>query len=96
MSTTKSPSPGRPPWATAESVEYGVFGDEGPKAIIGEASYAMAVKLGIDPDPSTGGTDSGVTYIAFTGPGAVVPKIEDHQGAVTLGEQLASTLITAN
>ena len=77
-------------------VEYGVFGDEGPKAIIGEASYAMAASLGIDPDPSTGGTDSGVTYIAFTGAGAVVAKIEDHPAAVALGEKLASTLITAN
>jgi hypothetical protein len=77
-------------------IEYGVFGDEGPKAIIGEASYAMAASLGIDPDPSTGGTDSGVTYIAFTGVGAVVPKIEDHPAAVALGEKLASTLIGAN
>ncbi len=77
-------------------VVYGVFGDEGPKEIIGEASYAMAAALGIDPDPSTGGTDSGVTYIAFTGAGAVVPKIEDHAGAVKLGEQLAATLISAN
>jgi len=77
-------------------VEYGVFGDEGPKAIIGEASYAMAASLGINPDPSVGGTDSGVTYIAFTGAGAVVAKIEDHPAAVTLGEKLASTLVGAN
>lgn len=77
-------------------VVYGVFGDEGPEAIIGEASYAMAVALGIDPDPSTGGADSGVTYIAFTGAGAVVPTIEDHASAVKLGEQLAAALISAN
>jgi hypothetical protein len=77
-------------------VRYGVFGDEGPKEIIGEASYAMAQSLGINPDPSVGGTDSGVTYIAFTGSGAVVPKIEDHPAAVKLGEQLAATLLTAN
>lgn len=77
-------------------VEYGVFGDEGPKAIIGEASYAMAQSLGINPDPSVGGVDSGVTYIAFTGAVAVAPKLEDHPATVKLGEQLASTLLTAN
>jgi hypothetical protein len=77
-------------------IVYGVFGDEGPTAIIGEASYAMAKSLGINPDPSVGGVDSGVTYIAFTGAGAVVPKIEDHPAAVKLGEQLAATLVTAN
>jgi Fungal chitosanase of glycosyl hydrolase group 75 len=77
-------------------VVYGVFGDEGPKPIIGEASYAMAKALGIDPDPSTGGVDSGVTYIAFTGAGAVVSTIEDHAAAVKLGEKLAATLISAN
>ena len=32
----------------------------------------MAQMLGIDPNPSTGGIDTGVAYIAFTGPSAVV------------------------
>jgi hypothetical protein len=77
-------------------LEYGVFGDEGPSDIIGEASYAMASSLGIDPDPSTGGTDSGVTYIAFPGSAAVVSPIEDHQKAVMLGEMLAAQLIANN
>jgi hypothetical protein len=77
-------------------IEYGVFGDEGPKAIIGEASYAMAQSLGINPDPSIGGVDSGVTYIAFTGAAAVAATIEDHPATVKLGEQLAATLLTAN
>jgi Fungal chitosanase of glycosyl hydrolase group 75 len=74
-------------------VEYGVFGDEGPKAIIGEASYAMAQSLGVNPDPSVGGVDSGVTYIAFTGPAAVASPIEDHAAAVALGQQLAAALV---
>lgn len=74
-------------------VEYGVFGDEGPSSIIGEASYAMASSLGIDPDPSTGGTDSGVAYIAFTGSDAVVPTIEDHAMAVAIGEARARALL---
>jgi hypothetical protein len=74
-------------------VQYGVFGDEGPSSIIGEASYAMASSLGIDPDPSTGGVDSGVAYIAFTGSDAVVPVIEDHAMAVALGEARARALV---
>jgi hypothetical protein len=77
-------------------VEYGVFGDTGPNNIIGEASYAMAASLGIDPNPSTGGTGSGVTYIAFTGTGAIVAPVEDHAAAVTLGEALAKQLIADN
>jgi Fungal chitosanase of glycosyl hydrolase group 75 len=77
-------------------LNYGVFGDEGPSSIIGEASYAMANSLGIDPDPSTGGVDSGVTYIAFTGAGAIQSPIEDHDGAVTLGQSLARKLIDQN
>lgn len=48
-----------------DRVRFGVIGDTGPTGIIGEASYAMAKALGIDPDPSTGGVGSGVTYIAF-------------------------------
>jgi hypothetical protein len=78
------------------TLQYGVFGDEGPKAIIGEASYAMAASLGIDPDPSTGGADDGVTYIVFTGAGAAVSPIEDHQAAVDLGQQLAAHLLADN
>ena len=77
-------------------VEYGVFGDEGPDNIIGEASYAMAQLLGIDPNPATGGTDTGVTYIAFTGKASVVAKIEDHTAATTLGQQRAALLVSQN
>lgn len=78
-------------------VVYGVFGDEGPTSIIGEASYAMAKSLGIDPDPSTGGADCcGVTYIVFPGSAAVVSPIEDHAKATALGEQLATQLIQNN
>ena len=77
-------------------VAYGVFGDTGPNNIIGEASYAMAKSLGIDPDPSTGGAESGVSYIAFPGSAAVVHPIEDHDAAVTLGESLARQLLADN
>jgi hypothetical protein len=77
-------------------VTFAVFGDEGPSDIIGEASYATAQSLGIDPNPATGGVDSGVTFIVFTGTGAVVNPIEDHNGAVTLGQQLAMQLVANN
>jgi hypothetical protein len=74
-------------------VAYGVFGDEGPDNIIGEASYAMATRLGINPDPATGGTDGPVTYFVFTGDAAVVSPLEDSSAAARLGAQLAAQLI---
>lgn len=78
-----------------DRVEYGVLGDEGPNGIIGEASYAMASALGIDPDPATGGVDAGVTYVAFTGASAVVAPIEDHGAARDLGIARARALLAA-
>ncbi|WP_307793140.1 RICIN domain-containing protein [Amycolatopsis sp. MtRt-6] len=69
-------------------VTYAVVGDTGPASIIGEASYATAVSLGIDPDPKTGGTEGPVTYIVF--PNTHVNPIESHANAVSLGEQVAT------
>jgi hypothetical protein len=77
-------------------LQYGVFGDEGPSSIIGEASYAMAQSLGIDPDPSYGGTDGPVTYIAFTGATGVAAPIESHAAAVAVGEARAAQLLHEN
>lgn len=77
-------------------LRFGVFGDEGPQNIIGEASYAMAESLGIDPDPSTGGSDGPVTYIAFTGKSAVVTTMEDHDEAVAVGTARAAELLQNN
>jgi hypothetical protein len=76
-----------------DRVVYGPFGDEGPADLIGEASHAMAAALGIDPDPATGGIDSGVTYIAFTGASGVVAPIEDHAAATQVGEARARALL---
>jgi hypothetical protein len=76
-------------------VLYAVVGDTGPTGIIGEASYATANSLGINPDPSNGGTDSGVTYIVFQGSQRVSP-IENHNNATTLGQQLARTFVNNN
>jgi hypothetical protein len=75
-------------------VEYAVVGDTGPTDIIGEASYATARDLGINPDPSNGGTDSGVTYIVFKN--SKVTPIENHNNAITLGQQLARTFVDSN
>jgi hypothetical protein len=77
-------------------MEFGIVGDVGPKAILGEASYAMAKRLGINPNPSTGGTDSGVTYVVFTGSSAVVSKNEDHAEAVRVGKRRAAQLLDEN
>jgi hypothetical protein len=78
------------------NLRYGVFGDEGAADEIGGASYAMAKGLGVDPSPTTGGVSSGVTYIVFTGSGAVCNPIESHNAAVTLGEALTTTLLANN
>ncbi|AYN38504.1 hypothetical protein D9753_05740 [Streptomyces dangxiongensis] len=75
-------------------VEYAVVGDTGPTKIIGEASYATAKALGIDPDPATGGAESGVTYILFKN--SKVSPIESHSAAVTLGNQLAQQFLANN
>src|SRR5450755_2564988 len=61
-----------------DRLAYGVIGHEQASDVIGAASYAMAEQLGIDPNPVTGGLESeDVTYFAFTGPGNVVPALED-------------------
>ncbi|MGY1496307.1 glycoside hydrolase family 75 protein [Streptomyces sp. QTS52] len=75
-------------------VEYAVVGDTGPTKIIGEASYATAQALGIDPNPESGGTDSGVTYILFKN--SQVSPIESHSAAVSLGDQLAKQFLRDN
>lgn len=74
-------------------VEYGVFAEEGSATLIGEASYAMAKALGIDPDPATGGVGSGVSYVVFTGPSGRVTKMEDHDEAVRIGQARALELL---
>ncbi|MGW3569324.1 glycoside hydrolase family 75 protein [Streptomyces sp. NPDC000941] len=75
-------------------VQYAVVGDTGPTKIIGEASYATANALGIDPDPENGGTDSGVTYILFKN--SSVSPIENHDKAVSVGDGLAQQFIQNN
>ncbi|MFD7703477.1 glycoside hydrolase family 75 protein [Streptomyces caelestis] len=77
-----------------DRVRYAVVGDTGPADIIGEASYATAESLGIDPDPLVGGAPSGVTYIVFRD--SRVTPIEDHGAAVAAGERLARRFVDAD
>ncbi|WP_405558047.1 glycoside hydrolase family 75 protein [Streptomyces sp. NBC_01171] len=74
-----------------DRVRYAVVGDTGPRDIIGEASYATARALGIDPDPRVGGAPSGVTYIVFRD--TRVRPIADHEDAVAQGEELARKFV---
>jgi hypothetical protein len=76
-----------------DHLEYGVLGDVGPVAAIGEASYRMAELLTIDPNPRTGGTAAEVAYIAFTGMAAEVDVMEDHAMAVQIGIAQAKLLL---
>ncbi|WP_310720985.1 glycoside hydrolase family 75 protein [Streptomyces lydicus] len=75
-------------------VEYAVVGDTGPDKIIGEASYAAAKNLGINPDPENGGADSGVTYVLFKNSKA--SPIESHADAVSRGDALAKKFLQDN
>ncbi|WP_258308659.1 glycoside hydrolase family 75 protein [Streptomyces sp. NWU339] len=77
-----------------DRVQYAVVGDTGPAGIIGEASYATAEALGIDPDPQGGGTSSGVTYIVFRD--SRVTPVEDRRAAVTTGEKLARQFVNGD
>ncbi|WP_255953907.1 peptidoglycan-binding protein [Streptomyces odontomachi] len=78
-----------------DRVVYGVIGDKGPTTSIGEASYAMAEALGIDPDPSSGGVGGKVVgYVMF--PGTKVSRNEDHAQATQLGEAAATTFVQSD
>jgi hypothetical protein len=79
-----------------DNVVFGILGDVGPMGVIGEASYAMAQRLGMSPSPTSGGVDSGVTYLAFTGSAAVVTKNEDEAQAAGLGQSLVAQFVAAN
>jgi Fungal chitosanase of glycosyl hydrolase group 75 len=72
-------------------IAYAVFGDTGPREILGEASYRVAKLLGIDPDPSTGGTASGVTYVVFENTRAVDPR--DPASIVRAGQAAAAKFL---
>src|SRR5262249_49279003 len=58
-------------------VAYAIWGDVGPKEMLGEGSIALAKALGIDADPARGGTDAGVFYVVFPGSGDRRPLAND-------------------
>ena len=72
-------------------VAYAVFADEGPSNIIGEGSYALAVALGIDPNPASGGTAGPVTFIVF--PGSVPSPVENNATIDSVGAAAASAWV---
>jgi Fungal chitosanase of glycosyl hydrolase group 75 len=72
-------------------IVYAVFADEGPDDIIGEASYATARDLGIDPNPDTGGTDGPVTFIVFTG--TVPNPVENNATIDSVGAAAAGAFV---
>jgi Ricin-type beta-trefoil lectin domain/Fungal chitosanase of glycosyl hydrolase group 75 len=72
-------------------VVYAVFADEGPDDIIGEASYATAQALGIDPNPATGGTAGPATFIVFTG--TVPSPVENNTVIDQVGAAAASAFV---
>jgi hypothetical protein len=77
-------------------LEFAVFGDTGPTDLIGEASYACASMLGIDPNPATGGVNSGVTYVVFVGASTVPNDLENQSETKQLGDQLLAQLLADN
>ncbi|MFG2720930.1 glycoside hydrolase family 75 protein [Streptomyces sp. NPDC048416] len=77
-----------------DKVEYAVVGDTGSATTIGEASYATAKALGLDPSPREGGADADVTYILFKDSQA--EAIEDHGAAVAIGDALAQRFLDQN
>ncbi len=70
-------------------VVYAVFADEGPSDIIGEASYATNLALGVNPDPANGGTEGPVTFIVF--PGKVPSPVENNTAIDNVGTSAANT-----
>jgi hypothetical protein len=78
------------------TMTFAVFGDSSG-ASIGAASYACAQKLGLDPQPVTGGVrGKGVTYLAFTGAGAVPGDVENQASTAQLGRMLLAKLLMDN
>jgi len=77
-------------------LEFGVFGDQGPSDIIGEASVRTANGLGIPPSPAQGGVGGGVTYIVFVGAGSQPADMENIPEIQSLGAKLTESLLGNN
>jgi hypothetical protein len=77
-------------------LEFGVFGDQGPSDIIGEASVRTANGLGIPASPASGGVGGGVTYVVFVGSGSQPQDMENISQIQSLGAQLTESLLQNN
>ncbi|WP_433339875.1 glycoside hydrolase family 75 protein [Streptomyces sp. CA-253872] len=66
-----------------ERVRYAVVGDTGPVDVIGEASYAAALSLGLGGAPQAAGTQGDVLYLLF--PDTRVRPVEDPAAARAAG-----------
>ncbi|WP_312866187.1 glycoside hydrolase family 75 protein [Streptomyces boluensis] len=75
-------------------VQYAVVGDTGPTDLIGEASYATARALGINPHPVRGGAGGEVTYIFFQG--SQVEPIQSRAQAAKVGSALARKFLAGS
>ncbi|WP_245241858.1 glycoside hydrolase family 75 protein, partial [Streptomyces sp. NEAU-H3] len=69
-------------------VRYAVVGDTGPTDVIGEASYAAALSLGLGGAPQAAGTQDDVLYLLF--PDTRVRPIEDPAAARAAGRARVS------
>src|SRR5436309_986546 len=81
-----SPAPAAAPATTAAAPT--------PAQLLAKTNSCKQTANGINPDPSNGGTDSGVTYICFKN--STVSPIENHGNAVSKGQSLASTFVNNN
>ncbi len=70
---------------------YAVLADLGPADSIGEASYATAKALGVETDPSIGGTAGPVTFIVF--PGVVPDPVEENAVITRVGTAAARSFL---
>lgn len=75
---------------------FAPIGNEGTSGIIGEGSWALAEKLGLNSDPVDGGIDRGVTFIVFTGDDTVVTPVDSESSAESIGMEQAAELLKEN
>ena len=66
---------------------FAIIGDLGPPGVIGGGSIDLAVGLGMDPTPKTGGAPGGVTYVILAGTRDQTPP-RDAQTIQSEGAQL--------
>ena len=75
---------------------YGVLGHEQQAGQIGAGSVALASRLGVDPNPISGGLESEVvSYIAFVGADNAVSPLDNEAATAALAKSAIETLLLA-